>query len=156
VTQSTYFRCSFVVPIAFPAVLFSLGRISQAFANSTDATEITKWSSTFLLSLYVGGPPYLLFLGCVFLVFRGRYSGYLRHFTIFAPIANLVVFFLTWAIYFQFLSRSTDLVKQGLTTPALYYGSLCLAFGYFYVILVHAIFHVLRRMGRISTPSSAA
>jgi hypothetical protein len=155
-TESTYFRFSFVVPIAFPAALFGISRISQAFANSTDATEITKWSSTFLLSLYVGGPPYLLFLGCVFFVFRGQYAVHLRRFTIFSPFAYLIVFFLTWAIYFRLFSTSNDLGKQGLTTPALYYGLLCLAFGYFYVILVHAIFYVLRRMGRISTPSSAA
>ena len=131
-----YFQLSFLLPIILPLLAwFTLG---FDLGNGI--------STVLILSLVVGGFPYLLFLAGCFCWVPGKDLRSIQRFTFLAPLLFIPVF-LACGFFVMLLQMRLGEELRNMIDWVLGFSYLILIVGYFYVILVNAGYYLLRFAG---------
>jgi hypothetical protein len=137
ISAKRYFQLSFIGPIILPLTLLPFG-YSKSFLG--------EMSQFLLFSMIFGGIPYVLMLGLLFFICRGRDGRQMQIITLITPLlfTGILVFcYLILAIYHQEKSLKTIIPL----IPILAVVSVIL--GYVYVLIVNLIYYLLKSLGAI-------
>ena len=144
----SYFRLSLAVPLLVPLFAVAFNPLNHVVSGSSEATANT-WLTGFLpLSLIFGGVPYLVFAGAVLLWSRGRTARAIYGLSFVSPLLFTAVFVTLWTSFILIAEGIPGGFEDVLTAGG-YYALICVGLGYVYVALVHAMYAVLRRLGKV-------
>jgi len=137
-----------MAPLVVPVLAVLLAAVSQLAIGSRDATPFTRIAIFLVLSLQIGGAPYLLFLAGALLWCRGKGAAEIRRLTFIAPILFALVFLVMWVPFMLFIDR-TDRDLESAFMSGGYFALICVALGYTYVVIVHLGYAALEKRGKI-------
>ena len=131
-----YFQLSFLLPIILPLLVWIMGGFD--LGNGILAVLI--------LSLVVGGIPYLFFLAGFFCWVTGKDLRSIQRFTFLAPLLFIPVFLACGFVVMLPKMRLGEELRN-MSNWVLGFSYVILFVGYFYVILVNAGYYLLRFAG---------
>jgi hypothetical protein len=133
-----YFQLSFLLPIILPLLAWLTAGFNSNLGNGI--------STVLILSLVVGGIPYLLFLAGFFCWVPGNDLRSIQRFTFLAPLLFIPVFLACGFVVMLPKMRLGEELRN-MIDWVLGFSYLILIVGYFYVILVNAGYYLLRFAG---------
>jgi hypothetical protein len=133
----TFFRCSLLAPLLLPVASYVVLGITSGVAF------------LLVMSLAVGGPPYLLVAGFLWVRLGTlRKASEYVHLAFLAPVLFMpfqLVAWLLWSLADPLIGGTSSNLRATLLSIGLY----ALLFGYAYVLLISLLFVLLRRLGLV-------
>jgi hypothetical protein len=135
-----YFQLSFLGPILVPLMLLPF--------RSTDS-YLGFLAHLMTISLLFGGIPYVLTLGVLYFICRGRNDHQIQVITFITPLLFIVILTCCYLILAIF-RNSTENTKITISSmPIFWFFSLIIGYGY--VLVVNIIYFLLKSLGVIRT-----